>query len=77
MDEILKKLIENEKNAREKLERCTTDTEFNLQLNILNNATNTLNSYISYKKAEEGYNKAYNKTEKYYNIINEMREVKC
>ena len=72
MDETLKRLIENENNAKSKLEFSVTEIEYDMNMDIIESAKILVENYIKYKKAEEKYNKSIDKQRKYYEAINSI-----
>ena len=74
MDETLKRLIEIENNARNKLDNCTSEyeTEYDINLDILEATKVLIENYIRYKKAEEKLTECIDKQVKYYDAINNI-----
>ena len=69
MDQTLAKLIENEVEAKGRLDYCTTEFETRLNNEVLTKAKELTNAYINYKKLEEEYNKAFNCRNNVYHVI--------
>lgn len=74
MDEILRKLIEIENNAKNKLDNCTSEyeTEYDINLDIIEATKLVLQNYIRYKKTEEKLIESIDKQRKYYDAINNI-----
>ena len=72
MDKILIKLIDNEKQASDRLDLASSNVEIDMQIETLNIASNVTNAYVKYKKEEQEYLKQMEKVESYYKIINDI-----
>ena len=70
MDEVLRKLIEVEKNAKKHQVYCNTNIEYNMDVEIIEASKEVFESYIRYKKAAETLGEKLDKQNKYYKIIN-------
>jgi len=69
MDEKLRELINNQNEANVKLDYADHDFLIDLSMETLNAAKDVTSTYIKYKKAEEKYNNAIDKRNRYLKAI--------
>ena len=69
LDEKLRELINKENEANNRLDYADDDYSIDININVLNTASNVTVSYIEYKRAEQEYLRAVKERDLYCQLL--------
>lgn len=72
MDDKLRELINNENEANNRLDYAKDDYSIDININVLNAASEATGAYIEYKRAEQEYIRAVRETDEYCRTLSNL-----